>query len=146
MTAKNTLWLCLCLLVLASPMNALATASEDEDKVEPVFTQTNSDSDERSGVFDAFGWAMAASSAADVASTEWGLRQPGVFERNPLMGNRSLRIGVHVATPAAVWWLTERMHRQGQKKVALIVRISVVAAYGYATLHNLRTLSSLKGR
>jgi len=97
---------------------------------------------EERALFQTFGVGMFAASAGDLATTEWGLSQPGVYEANPLAGNRSVRFTAHVLVPAAVWWTTKRLHENGHDRAALWVRIAVTAAYGYAVMHNLRTAGS----
>ena len=97
---------------------------------------------EGGALFQAFGVGMFAASAGDLATTEWGLNQPGIYEANPLAGNRGVRVTAHVLVPAAVWWTTKRLHQDGHDKAALWVRIAVTAAYGYAVMHNLRTAGS----
>jgi len=53
----------------------------------------------------------------------------------------STRATEFVLGPAAVWWTTERLRESGRRRLALGIRIGVMAAYGYATLHNLRKVS-----
>ena len=97
---------------------------------------------EEGALFQTFGVGMFAASAGDLVTTEWGLRQPGIYEANPLAGNRGVRLTAHVLVPAAVWWTTKRLHEDGHDRAALWVRIAVTAAYGYAVMHNLRTAGS----
>jgi hypothetical protein len=85
---------------------------------------------------------MFAASAADFATTELGLAR-GLREGNPLAGDRGLRLVHHVVGPAAVYWTTEQLRRKGKDKLALALRIALMAAYGYATVHNLRQVSGL---
>jgi hypothetical protein len=85
---------------------------------------------------------MFAASAGDVATTEWGLAQPGIYEGNPVSTHRGVRIATHVVAPAVVWWTTEEMHKRGRKKLAFAIRIGLMIAYSYATAHNLRTINS----
>jgi hypothetical protein len=97
---------------------------------------------ESSALFQISGVGMFALSAADVATTEIGLAR-GLTEGNPAASNRALRLVQHVAGPAAVYWTTERLRRNGKEKLALALRIALVAAYGYATVHNLRQVGGL---
>lgn len=99
---------------------------------------------EASGLFSGLGVGMFAAASGDAASTEWGLSRAGVYEANPLMRSRAVRIGTHVAVPAAMWWASDYLYNKGERKLAWAMRIGVVAAYGYATLHNVRTVSGLK--
>ena len=94
------------------------------------------------GLFKFAGVGMFAASAGDIATTEWGLSQPGIYEANPASTQRGVRIATHVVAPAIVWWTTEKMHKQGRKKLALAIRIGLMVAYSYAAAHNLRTVNS----
>ena len=97
---------------------------------------------EEGALFRTFGVGMFAASAGDLASTEWGLTHPGIYEMNPLVTHREVRVSAHILVPAAVWWTTKRLREKGHDKAALWVRIGVTAAYGYAVMHNLRTAGS----
>ena len=92
-----------------------------------------------SRLFQGFGIAMFAASTADVATTEWALSRPQNYEANPLMANRGVRIAAHAALPAAAWWTTEWMQKQGHRKAALFLRIGVTAGYSFLALHNSRS-------
>lgn len=76
-------------------------------------------------------------SAGDYVSTHYALRN-GYEELNPLQRNEGARLAAHVALPVLVNWGTAELHKDGHEKVALWIRIGMVAAYGYATAHNLR--------
>ena len=95
-----------------------------------------------SGAFNAFGVGMFVAAGADLASTELGLSQPGVYETNPVQGNRNMRILTHIAAPAFMYWVTDKLHDKGKKKTALVARIGFSVAYSYVVMHNLRTASA----
>jgi hypothetical protein len=95
------------------------------------------------GAFNAFGIGMFVVAGADLASTEMGLGRPGVYEANPLQGNRNVRILTHVAAPAFMYWVTDKLHDKGKTKTALVARIGFSVAYSYIVMHNLRTASAL---
>jgi len=95
------------------------------------------------GAFNAFGVGMFVAAGADLASTELGLAQPGVYETNPIQGNRNVRILTHVAAPAFMYWVTDKLHDKGKTKTALVARIGFSVAYSYVVMHNLRTASAL---
>lgn len=97
---------------------------------------------EPSPMFQVSGFGMFAASAADFTSTELGISR-GLQEGNPVASDRGMRLVHHVVGPAAVWWTTERLQRQGKTKLALGLRVALMAAYGYATLHNMRQVSGL---
>lgn len=92
-------------------------------------------------LYQAAGWGMVAASAADLMTTEWGLSR-GLSEGNPVASGRGLRIATHVVGPAAVWWTTERLEQSGRPKLALSLRIALMAAYSYAAIHNVRKVGT----
>jgi len=96
-----------------------------------------------SGAFNAFGIGMFLTAGADLASTELGVARPGVYETNPMQGNRNVRILTHVAAPAFMYWVTDKLHDKGKTKTALVARIGFSVAYSYVVMHNLRTASAL---
>ena len=87
------------------------------------------------------GIAMFAASAADLLTTERGLSR-GLAEGNPAATNRGLRVATHVAGPVAVYYATEKLERAGKTKTALLLRVSLMAAYSYAAIHNARLINS----
>jgi hypothetical protein len=132
----------LVLIGLAGPpavVFAQSTQSLPEPTVSANDALNQADVWEEGAFFQSFGVGLFAASAGDLASTEWGLSQPGIYEANPLAGNRGVRLATHVLVPAAVWWTTKRLHKNGHDRAALWVRIAATAAYGYAVMHNLRT-------
>lgn len=101
------------------------------------------DDDGQNALFKALGVGMFLASGADLASTELGLSQPGITEINPTQQNRALRVTTHVAAPAMMWWVSEKVHRGGKPKLALFMRIGFAVAYSYAVMHNVRTMNSV---
>ena len=91
--------------------------------------------------FKMFGAGMIIAAGADLASTEYGLSRPGVYEVNPVQGNRSTRILTHAAVPALMYFVTEKLHDSGKPKLALLARIGFTVGYSYVVMHNLRTAS-----
>lgn len=143
------------LLFLSRPALAERTTEEkpQSEQTRPALPRTGGsaasaglgDIDEirpQSMLFRMLGSSLYAASGADLVTTEWGLTHPHLQEGNPLASNRAVRISTHVLGPATVHWTTEKLHQSGRRKLALILRIGVVAAYGYATVHNLRKVSS----
>jgi len=132
------------LLFLTSTVPPGARACSPVKKSEPL-SQTETDESKESieqegqGLYRFFGATLFATSAGDLATTEWGITQPGVYESNPLAANRNIRVTAHVLVPTVVWWTTNKMQRNGHHQAALWLRIGVTAAYGYALMHNLRT-------
>ena len=94
-----------------------------------------------SPAFRVSGVGMFAASAADLITTEQGLSQ-GLSEGNPAASQRGLRIATHVVGPMAVYYATERLQKAGKTKSALLLRISLMAAYSYAAIHNARLIST----
>lgn len=91
------------------------------------------------GLYAALGVGMFAVAGADLASTELGSSRPGIYEANPFQGNRSVRIATHVAAPALMYWVTDRLQKSGRPKLALLARLGFNVAYSYAVMHNLRS-------
>ena len=87
------------------------------------------------------GVGMFAASAADLITTERGLSQ-GLAEGNPAASQRGLRIATHVVGPMAVYYATESLQKAGKTKTALLLRISLMAAYSYAAIHNARLIGA----
>jgi len=119
---------------------ALTTATFQPRLLAPHDFQNNPLRQSRGGVFVAMGVGMFAVSAGDLATTELGLARPGITEANPFHRNRLVRLSTHGAIPALLWWTTDRLHARGKTKLALIMRIGFTAAYGYAVLHNTRSM------
>lgn len=91
--------------------------------------------------FKIFGASMFIVAGADLASTEYGLSRPGIYEANPVQGNRNMRILTHAAVPAFMYFVTEKLHDSGKPKLALLARIGFTVGYSYVVMHNLRTAS-----
>lgn len=149
---KNVCVLALILGVAIAPLaHAQADSAKDEAQQQKGRNATTTtaysfttSTQEGSVLFSGLGMGMFVAASGDVASTEWGLSRAGVYEANPLMRNRAVRIGTHVMAPMAMWWASEQLYNKGQRKLAWAVRIGVAAAYGYASLRNVRAVSGLK--
>lgn len=113
------------LVVLALSLSAFAPAAADDEK------------DKGSALFRGLGLAMYGAKTGDLLSTELLLLDGGV-ELNPFMQHRSVRIAATAAAPIVVNWSSEELRKRGHPKLALWMRISAVALFGYATTHNLR--------
>lgn len=99
-----------------------------------AFAQKKNDED---ALFRALGYGTYVTFGGDAVSTELALANGG-SELNPFQDIRGVRIGSHVAVPVLVNYATAELYHNGHKKTALWVRIATVAAFGYATAHNLR--------
>jgi hypothetical protein len=144
------------LLFLLTAENALATEKPDQERpIQP--TQDEIESFElpppnlpaevsipadSCPIFEFSGVGLFAASAADFATTEWGLSR-GLQEGNPVASQRGIRLVHHVVGPAALYWTTERLQKSGKTKLALGLRIALMAAYSYVAIHNLRQVEGL---
>jgi len=90
-------------------------------------------------IYTALGVGMFAAAGLDLASTELGSSRPGIYEANPFQSNRGVRIATPVAAPALMYWVTDRLHKSGRPKLALLARLGFNVACSYAVMHNLRT-------
>jgi hypothetical protein len=144
------------LFFLAAP-NALATEKPEQERpIQPTRDEIESFElpapevplagaslpADSSPIFDFSGVGLFAASAADFATTEWGLSR-GLQEGNPVASQRGVRLVHHVVGPTAVYWATERLQKSGKTKLALGLRIALMAAYSYAAVHNLRQVGGI---
>lgn len=91
-----------------------------------------------SPTFKILGAGMFFAAGADLASSEYGLSHSGVYEVNPLQRNRDVRILVHAAAPAFMYFVTDKLRDNGKPRLALLARIGFTIAYSYVTMNNLR--------
>lgn len=144
--------------MLVQPLSALLltltvtnTVQEPTRTLEPTESElaqfqltTDEDYFDGNGKTPAFrvsGVGMFAASAADLITTEYGLTR-GLDEGNPAASSRGLRVVTHVVGPVAVYYATEKLQREGRTKTALFLRISLMAAYSYAAIHNTRLIGA----
>ena len=144
------------LLFLLAAENAFSTEKSEQDRlIQPTPDEIErfelpppdlptgvSLPSEGSPIFEFSGVGLFAASAADFATTEWGLSR-GLQEGNPIASQRGIRLVHHVVGPAVVYWTTERLQKNGKTKLALGLRIALMAAYSYAAVHNLRQVGGL---
>jgi hypothetical protein len=129
--------------VAASERRSLEPTQEELESFElPRPESEISLSGDGSTWFDVTGVGIFAASAADFATTELGLAR-GLQEGNPAASQRGIRALHHVVGPAAVYWTTERLQKSGRTKLALGLRIALMAAYSYAAVHNLGQVSGV---
>lgn len=95
------------------------------------------DEKRESKLFRALGTTTYFVSAGDAVSTELAFAN-GASELNPLQRNRGARIAAHVAVPVLVNWGTQELADDGHERIALWIRIAMVASYGTVTAINLR--------
>jgi hypothetical protein len=142
--SERWLFVGVALLLLSFSSTVLAeepeTKKDDEEQHIIIPRSGEIDIPEQGTLFKFSGAAMFAASASDLLTTEYGLKQPGIYEANAFADNRGLRIATHVVAPAVTWWATEKIHKKGRPKLALAIRIGLMVAYSYAAIHNVRTV------
>lgn len=90
----------------------------------------------------AFPWwlfAIYLARSGDVVSTEFILAA-GFHETNPFMRERAVRITTAIAGPVLIELGARRLERDRHPRWAFALRVAAMAAWGYATAHNLRLL------
>lgn len=89
------------------------------------------------------GWLLALYlvKGGDFVTTEIGLDR-GLIELNPIAGHVAVRVGLMAAAPLAVELSARKLKRNGHARWALALRVAAIAAWGYATAHNLREIRS----
>ena len=135
----------LCLLTAFPVFSSEAKETKKDDEEQKIILTQPPEIElitDGGGLFKFAGVSMFAASAGDLATTEWGLTQPGIYEGNPVSTYRGVRIATHVVAPAVVWWTTEKIHKKGHKKLAIAIRIGLMVAYSYAAAHNLHTVNN----
>lgn len=77
--------------------------------------------------------------ALELAGTEYALQQnPNAYEANPLMGKRSARIGVGVASTALFVVATKKLQQDGHPGTARWMKRVVVAVRVVLAVHDFR--------
>ncbi len=127
---------------LASESRSIFPTQEEIERFQLPQPAPEDSLEANSVLFEASGLGLFAASAADFATTEWGLSR-GLQEGNPVASRRGVRLLHHVVGPAAVYWTTERLQKSGKTKLALGLRIALMAAYSYAAIHNLNRVSGV---
>ena len=92
----------------------------------------------------AWGWQeglIIGASLADLASTEYALRIPGLEEGNPLLSSREVRFAVKAAATGAVLWLYRSLEKRGRHGWARTVLIWTVALWAGAAAWNMSLAS-----
>ena len=82
------------------------------------------------------GWAMAGASAADLATTEMALRQPGLYEANPLMRSTGSRLAIKTLGTVGVISIHRELKRRKKHKAAKILAITAIAVWSGAAVNN----------
>lgn len=128
-----------CFLLAAALLTSLPASADgaQQEQKHAAKAEQAQEEKEPSKLFRALGWGVYGASAADVISTEIALSR-GAYEGNPFMRNRPLRISFHIGVPILVNYATEKARKKGHEKVALWMRIALVAGYSAVAVHNLR--------
>ena len=86
-----------------------------------------------------WGWQeglIIGASLADLASTEYALRTPGLEEGNPLLSSRGVRFAVKAAATGAVLWLHRSLEKRGRHGWARFLLVWSVALWAGAAAWN----------
>ena len=87
----------------------------------------------------AWGWQeglIIGASLADLASTEYALRIPGLEEGNPLLSSRGVRFAVKAAATGAVLWLYRSLEKHGRHGWARFLLVWSAALWAGAAAWN----------
>ena len=103
----------------------------------PLAAQEQDAASKESKLFRVMGWATYGTSAADLATTEYGLAH-GAVELNPLQQHCLSRCATHALIPPLVNFTTAKIYHSGHERTALWVRIGVNVFYGAVVVRNLR--------
>ena len=114
-------WLAL-LLILASAPSVFADEPRKETKL-----------------FRALGWAHVGVQFGDLASTEYALNQGNAREGNPFLTHPAARYTIKPIVTFGLNAASAKLY-QTNPKLALWMRVGLVAGYGYVIAHNLRTI------
>lgn len=79
---------------------------------------------------------VVASAGADVATTEWALRQPGLAEANPLMSTPAARVGLKTVATATVIVGTHELANHGHKRAAKVLKVLAILFWTGAATNN----------
>ena len=79
---------------------------------------------------------VVTSAVADLGTTEWALRQPGLREGNPLMSEPAIRYAGKAVGTAAVLGGSRYLERHGHRGWSRAVRIGAVVVWGGLAVHN----------
>lgn len=88
-------------------------------------------------LFDVLGIGIYVTKATDIATTELALGRPGVYEANPLLHNRGVRVAASAVVAPLINLGTARVYRT-RPRLALWMRVGVVVGWGFASAHHLR--------
>ena len=79
---------------------------------------------------------VITSAAADLATTEWALRQPGLREGNPFMREPAIRYAGKALGTTAVLGGSRYLERHGHRGWSRAIRIGAAVLWGGLAVHN----------
>ena len=79
---------------------------------------------------------VITSAAADLATTEWALSQPGLYERNPLLKGPPERAAVRAGAVLVVLGTTRQLARHGHPRAAKVLKVAVIVLWSGAAVNN----------
>ena len=86
-----------------------------------------------------WGWQeglIIGASLADLASTEYALRIPGLEEGNPLLGSRGVRVPVKLLYTGVTLWAYRALEKHGQHGWARFLLVWSIALWAGAAAWN----------
>ena len=82
------------------------------------------------------GWVMVGASAADLATSEIALRNPGLAEANPLMQSTGSRLAIKTLGTVGVISIHRELKRRKKNRAAKILAITAIAIWSGAAVNN----------
>ena len=99
---------------------------------------------EESKLFRGLGVALYVTNATDLISTEYALtRNDGLYEANPLLSHRWVRIPLKTAMPFVVNTMTAKVYKT-HPRVATVIRLASVVGYGYIATRNIQLVYTVR--
>ena len=129
------------------PRNSIERTKSELESFRTPMSETYhaTGADERSSFLKATGWVMLTTSTAYLYKDRMETLGGAFGRQSCRFRPGSVHRATHIVGPAAAWCTTERLKRSGQAKLALSRRIALMAAYSYATIHNLRQVGTIPG-
>lgn len=87
---------------------------------------------------------VLAASAADLATTQWGMA-PGVHDVNPIINGPTSATLVKVGATAGVLLLDRELKRRGHKRASKVLKITTIVVWGSAAAWNTRQALQHRG-
>ena len=82
--------------------------------------------------------SLALANAADVASTEWALKKPGVVEANPIMrGGGGGRVGLKAGATVGQGFILYKLNKK-HPTITKWIGVGLIAVPTIAAVHNMQ--------